>query len=51
MIRGGSAVKTEIRTGIASFEHYEVVEGLLEGDEVIISSMKDYLHLDEVQIK
>ena len=51
VIRGGSAVKTEIRTGIASFEHYEVVEGLLEGDEVIISSMKDYLHLDEVQIK
>ena len=51
VIRGGAAVKTEIRTGIASFEHYEVVEGLLEGDEVIISSMKDYLHLDEVQIK
>lgn len=51
VIRGGSAVKTEIRTGIASFEHYEVVEGLLEGDEVIISSMKDYMHLDEVQIK
>ncbi len=51
VIHGGTAVKTEIRVGIASFEHYEVVEGLLEGDEVIISSMKDYLHLDEVQIK
>lgn len=51
VIHGGTAVKTGIRVGIASFEHYEVVEGLLEGDEVIISSMKDYLHLDEVQIK
>ena len=51
VIRGGAAVKTETRVGIASFEHYEIVEGLLEGDEVIISSMKDYLHLDEVQIK
>ena len=25
--------------------------GLLEGDEVIISSMKNYLHLDEVPIR
>ena len=25
--------------------------GMLEGDEVIISSMKNYLHLDEVPIR
>ncbi len=51
VVHGQTAVKTEVRIGMANFEYYEVVEGLLEGDEVIISSMKNYLHLDEVQIK
>ena len=44
-------MKTEVRIGLANFEYYEVEEGLLEGDEVIISSMKNYLHLDEVPIR
>lgn len=51
VVRGQIAVKTEVRIGIANFEYYEVEEGLLDGDEVIISDVKDYLHLDEVQIK
>ena len=51
VVRGQTAVKTEVRIGIANFEYYEVEEGLIEGDEVIISDVKDYLHLDEVQIK
>ena len=51
VVHGETAVKTEVRIGLASFEYYEVVEGLLEGDEVIISSMKNYLHLDEVRIR
>ena len=51
VVRGPTAVKTEVRIGIANFEYYEVEEGLLDGDEVIISDVKDYLHLDEVQIK
>lgn len=50
VVRGQTAVKTEVRIGIANFEYYEVEEGLLDGDEVIISDVKDYLHLDEVQI-
>ena len=51
VVHGETAVKKEVRIGLASFEYYEVVEGLLEGDEVIISSMKNYLHLDEVRIR
>ena len=50
VVRGHTAVKTEVRIGIANFEYYEVEEGVLDGDEVIISDVKDYLHLDEVQI-
>ena len=51
VIRGDSAVKTPVRLGIASFDHYEVVQGLLEGDEVIISDMADYQHLKVVKLK
>lgn len=51
VIRGDVAVKTPVRFGISSFDQYEVLQGLIEGDEVIISDMKDYLHLKEVKLK
>jgi HlyD family secretion protein len=51
VIRGDAAVKTPVRFGIASFEHFEVVQGLLEGDEVIISDMADFLHVKEIKLK
>jgi HlyD family secretion protein len=50
VVRGNTAVKTQARLGISSFDHYEVVSGLLEGDEVIISEMTDYLHLREIKL-
>lgn len=51
VVRGSSAVRTSVRLGAASFDHHEVVQGLLEGDEVIVSDMADYIHLKEVAIK
>ncbi|HZS47282.1 MAG TPA: HlyD family efflux transporter periplasmic adaptor subunit [Blastocatellia bacterium] len=51
VVRGDTAIKTQIKTGIASFDYYEVVSGLLEGDEVIISDMSDYLYLKEIKLK
>lgn len=51
VIRGDMAIKTPVRFGISSFDQYEVLQGLIEGDEVIISDMKDYLHLKEVKLK
>ena len=51
VIRGDAAIKTPVRLGISSFDDYEVVEGLIEGDEVIISDMADYLHAREVRLK
>ena len=51
VIRGDTAVKLPVKFGIASFDNYEVLDGLLEGDEVIISDMTDYQHLKEVKIK
>jgi HlyD family secretion protein len=51
VIRGDTAVKTPVKIGIASFDFYEVMEGLIEGDEVIISDMTDYLHMKEAKLK
>jgi HlyD family secretion protein len=51
VVRGDRAVRTPITLGLVSFDDYEVVSGLVEGDEVIISDMRDYLHLTEVGIK
>lgn len=51
VIRGGVAVKTPVLIGISSFDYYEVEKGLLEGDEVVISDMSDYEHMDEIEIQ
>jgi HlyD family secretion protein len=50
VVRGDTAVKTPVKIGIASFDFYEVVEGLIEGDEVIISDMTDYMHMKEAKL-
>ncbi|MBN1569397.1 MAG: efflux RND transporter periplasmic adaptor subunit [Acidobacteria bacterium] len=51
VIRGAAAIKTPVRLGLASFDAFEVVSGLMEGDEVIISDVSDYLHLKEFEVK
>lgn len=51
VMRGEVAVKTPVKFGLASFDFFEVLSGLLEGDEVIISEMTEYQYLKEVKIK
>jgi HlyD family secretion protein len=51
VIRDGTAFKTPVRLGFSSFDYYEVTEGLSEGEEVIISDMRDYIHMKEVKVK
>lgn len=51
VVRDGWGVRTRAELGIAGFEDYEVLRGLSEGDEVIVSDMKDYVHLREIRIK
>jgi len=50
VLRDGVAHKTRVRFGLTSFEYFEAVEGLSEGDEVIISDMRDFLHVNEVRV-
>jgi HlyD family secretion protein len=51
VIRNGKAVKTLITPGIFNFDYQEVITGLSEGDEIIISDMSQYAHLKELKIK
>lgn len=50
VIRGNMAVRISAKFGIASADYFEIIDGLFEGDEVIISDMADYMHLKEVQL-
>jgi hypothetical protein len=40
-----------VRLGIAGFAEQEVLEGLVEGDEVVISDMSDYAHVQEIKLR
>jgi HlyD family secretion protein len=51
VVRGGMARRTRVRLGAASPTHLEVLEGLAEGDEVIVSDMADYLHAREIRVR
>jgi HlyD family secretion protein len=51
VLQEGRAVRTAVRFGITNIDNYQVLEGLNEGEEVIISDMSDYMHLQEVEIE
>jgi HlyD family secretion protein len=51
VIRGGQADRTRIRLGAASPTHFEVLEGLREGDEVIVSDVSGYLHAGRLRVR
>ena len=51
VVRGDRAVRIPIEIGLAGADDVELVSGVSEGDEIIISDMKDYIHLAEVKIR
>lgn len=50
-INGNTAIKVPVSIGLNNFELIEITKGLEEGDEVIISDVSKYLHLDEIELK
>lgn len=48
---GNEAVKRKIRTGRQNSRYYEVLDGLIEGDKVIVSSYEGYNNIDKLVIK
>ena len=51
VVRGDRAVRMPVELGLASHDDFEIVRGLVEGDEVIISDMRDYAHLKKIRIR
>ncbi|QNL22293.1 efflux RND transporter periplasmic adaptor subunit [Hyphobacterium sp. CCMP332] len=45
------AVKRKIRTGRQNSRYYEVLDGLIEGEKVIVSSYEGYDNIDKLVIK
>jgi len=50
-VRGHEAVRRNVRLGITNFERTEILEGLEQGDEVILSDMSDYANRKEIRIR
>jgi HlyD family secretion protein len=51
VIEGDVARRVQVRLGSGSHEHVEAVEGLSEGDQVVLSDMADYVHARELRIR
>ena len=51
VVRGDRAFRVPATLGLSGIDDVEVTSGLSDGDEVIISDMRDYAHLSEVKVK
>jgi HlyD family secretion protein len=51
VVQGDHAVRHRVRLGLTGYEFYEVLDGLAPGEVVIVSDMKDYTHLEKVDLK
>ena len=51
VIRGNVAVRTPVRWGLAGDEVIQPIDGLREGDEVVISNMSEFQGLKELRLK
>lgn len=51
VVRRSKAYRKPIRVGLSNFDFVEISEGLTEGEEVIISDVADFIHLEEVAIE
>ncbi|MDJ0835371.1 MAG: efflux RND transporter periplasmic adaptor subunit [Acidobacteriota bacterium] len=51
VIREDTAYRTTVRAGASGKDHYEIVDGLNEGDEVIISDSRSWIHMEKVPVK
>lgn len=51
VIQGDHAVRRPVRFGLSGYDHFEVLEGLDPGEEVILSDMRDYERLERINLK
>jgi HlyD family secretion protein len=51
VVRGDRAVRTPVTFGVSSADYFEVRTGLAEGEEAIISDMRDHASRGEVRLR
>lgn len=51
VVRGDAAERRAVRLGLSGHRDFEVVAGLVEGDEVVISDVERVQHLAEVKLE
>lgn len=51
VVKQSKAYRKPITVGLSNFDYVEILEGLNEGEEVIISDVADFVHLEEVAIE
>ena len=51
ILRNGRAFRTPVRLGVRGFDEVEVLSGLSEGDQIVVSDMRDYAHLQELEVQ
>lgn len=51
VVRGARAERQAVAFGIASADYFEVTSGLMAGDEVIVSDMRDYVRLERIRLE
>jgi len=51
VVRGDRAFRAEVRLGQSGHSHFEVLSGLGEGDQIVVSDMRAHLHARELRIK
>jgi HlyD family secretion protein len=51
VLRGDKAVRVPVRFGLTGEDNVEIVDGLREGNEVVISNMADYAGVKELRLK
>jgi HlyD family secretion protein len=51
VVQGDHAVRRPVHIGLTGYDFYEVLDGLAPGEVVILSDMKDYQHLERVNLR
>ncbi|OGX85488.1 efflux RND transporter periplasmic adaptor subunit [Hymenobacter glacialis] len=51
VVQNGKAVRRTVRFGDSNFDHVQILDGLLAGDEVVVSDMKSHAETPELLIK
>lgn len=51
LVRGGEAVRVPVKLGKASVDRVVVLDGLVPGDQVIVSDMSDHAGHDRLEVK